>query len=588
MKKQKLSEVLKRIWKMAAPYWTQSNEKWGSLALLIVNIGVMVLSNFAGVRFVVWQRDWINAFNNYDVEAWKQNIYVFLLIGAAMTFTGSFNVYITEWIKIRWRRWLTARYLVFWMDNSNHYRMQLTGNETDNPDQRIQEDIRLFIDNTWTYTFSLAQNLLSLGTYLVMLWNLSASIPLIFGGVDYSFPGYFIVIAFIWIAITTTITHKIGKPLARLNFSQQMYDGNFRFALGRVRESSEQIALLKGEEVEHTRLMTIFGDAVANTFRLMGRGMRVGITTSLLNYGDAMMYTLLLGPSYFYYGAIPGYGTLNQIATAYLNVTTGLKWFQNSYVGLSTYVAVIDRLYAFNDNYEKTQKISAESELQITEANQDEIEIRNLDVYLPTGALQISADNLVIRKGEKILIKGRTGAGKTTLFRVMAGIWPFGKGNIVLPKDKRVIVLPQKPYFPIGTLIEAVSYPAPAGTYSREDIQKALADVGLHMLVGRLDEVGHWNMMLSGGEQQRLGIARAILYQPEYLFFDEATASMDEPSELELYNMLLDRMKDTTIVSIGHRTSLEQFHKRLIVAEAQPGGAYRFVDRTGTHVGMDF
>jgi putative ATP-binding cassette transporter len=580
MKKQKLGEVIKRIWKMAAPYWTKSDEKWGSIALLAVNIAIMVLSVQVGVRMVIWSRDWTNAFTNKDSQLWAQNIWVFLLIGAAMIFTGTFNTYIQAWIQIRWRRWMTALYMKYWLDNGNHYRMQLTGNETDNPDQRIAEDINGFIMNTWLYTFSFANNIISLVTYLGMLWGLSASIPLILGGVDYSFPGYFIVIAIIWVAITTTITHVIGKPLARLTYNQQMYDANFRFSLVRVRESSEQIALLKGEEVEHTRLMTIFGDAVANTFRTMGRGMRVGFATMTLQYGDAMMFTLLLGPAYFFYDAIPGYGTFMQIATAFQNVVNGFKWFQTSYVGLAAYVAVIDRLYAFNTNYEKTMQVIADSELKITQSSTNEINVKNLDVYLPTGVMQISAESLVMKQGEKILIKGRTGAGKTTLFRVLSGIWPFGKGDIVLPKDKRIMVLPQKPYFPIGTLIEAVSYPKPAGSYTREDIMQALKDVGLPALVNRIDEIGHWNMMLSGGEQQRLGIARAMLYKPEYLFFDEATASMDEPSELELYTMLLERMKDTTIISIGHRTSLEQFHKRMIVAELQPGGSYKFQERT--------
>ena len=588
MKKQKFSEVIKRIWKMAAPYWTKSDEKWGSLALLLVNIGVMVLGVQVGVRYTIWYRDWTNAFTNRDAQLWAQNIWVFLLIGASMIFTGQFNLYISQWISVRWRRWMTALYMKYWLDGSNHYRMQLTGNETDNPDQRIAEDIKSFIDFTWQFTFSFVNNLLSLFTYLFMLWQLSASIPLILGGVDYSFPGYFIAIAIIWVVITTSATHIVGKPLSRLNYNQQMYDANFRFSLVRVRESSEQIALLKGEEVEHTRLMTIFGDLVANVFRTMGRNMRVGFTTGILQYGDAMMFTLLLGPAYFFYNAIPGYGTFMQIATAFQNVVNGFKWFQTSYVMLAAYVAVIDRLYAFNINYERTQKVSDDSELKITQANTDEIDVRNLDVYLPTGALQITAENLVIKQGEKILIKGRTGAGKTTLFRVLAGIWPFGKGDIVVPKDKRVIVLPQKPYFPIGSLIEAVSYPAPIGTYTREEIIQAIKDVGLPALVNRIDEVGHWNMMLSGGEQQRLGIARALLYKPEYLFFDEATASMDEPSELELYTMLLDKMKNTTIISIGHRTSLEQFHKRLIVAEGQPGGTYKFIDRTGINVGTNF
>lgn len=576
MKKQKLGEVIKRIWKLASPYWLFSSEKWGSLLLLAVNLFVMVFQTRVGVRMVIWNKDWTDAFQTYDTQLWRQQIVVFLLVGAASIFTGSFNGYIQSWISIRWRRWMTARYMRYWMEGSNHYRMQLTGNETDNPDQRITEDIGAFIGSTWTYSFSFVQNLITLFTYVAMLWDLSLTIPLFIGGVDISFPGYFVVIAIVWTIIVTFVTHLVGKPLSRLQYNQQMYDANFRFSLVRVRECSEQIALMKGEEVEHTRLMKYFGDCVVNTFRLMGTNLRYGITTGVLQYGDAMMFTFLLGPSYYIYGAISGYGIFMQIATAFQNVVNGLKWFQIQYAGLATYVAVIDRLYAFNDNYERSQKQYIESKIHLHETDEDEIDIKNLDVYLPNGKKQISANNVTIKHGEKILIKGRTGAGKTTLFRVLSGIWPFGEGEIDLPKDKKVIVLPQKPYFPIGSLADAITYPEASGTYTREQMAEALRLVGMPDLVGRLDEVAHWNMMLSGGEQQRLGIARAMLYNPDYMFFDEATASMDEPSELELYTMLSEKMKDTTIISIGHRSSLAQFHDRVLFAEKEADGHYLF------------
>lgn len=576
MKKQKFGEVLKRIWKIASPYWLYSSEKWGSLLLLAVNIFVMVFQIRVGVRMTIWNRDWTNAFQTYDVQMWRQQIVVFLLVGAASLFTGSFNSYIQQWIAIRWRRWMTARYMRYWMEGSTHYRMQLTGNETDNPDQRIAEDITMFISSTWMYSFSFVQNIISLFTYVVMLWDLSLTIPLIIGGVDISFPGYFVVISIIWAIITTAVTHWVGHPLARLQYNQQMYDANFRYALVRVRESSEQIALMRGEDVEHTQLMKAFGDCVVNTFRVMGRNLKYGVVTGALQYVDAMMFTFLLGPSYYIYGAISGYGIFMQIATAFQNVVNGLKWFQTSYAGLATYVAVIDRLYAFNNNYERTMELVESSKIKITEGDNDEIYIQNLDVYLPTGVKQISANNVTIKHGEKVLIKGRTGAGKTTLFRVLSGIWPFGEGNIVLPKGKKVIVLPQKPYFPIASLADAVTYPEPAGTYTREQICEALDLVGMPLLKFRLDEVSHWNMVLSGGEQQRLGIARAMLFDPEYLFFDEATASMDEPSEEELYTMLSERMKDTTIISIGHRSSLAQFHDRILYAEREEDGHYLF------------
>jgi putative ATP-binding cassette transporter len=565
---------------MAAPYWLRSDEAIGSIVLLLVNLAMTFFNTAAGVRYTLWYRDWQTLFTTMNAHMWVQQIYVFLLYGASLLFSAQFNVYISSWISVRWNRWMTARYLRLWMENSNHYKMQLSGNETDNPDQRISEDITQFTQFTWTFAFGLVQNIISLFTYTAMLWELSLSIPMILGGRDWSFPGYFVVLAILWCAITTLITHIIGKPLTRLTYNQQMYGANYRFALVRFREQSEQIALLRGEDVEHDRLMITYGDMVVNQFRMMTRNLKIGLVQGSLNYVDAMMYTLLLGPAYFYYNAIPGYGVFNQIATAFLNVVTGFKWFVTNYAMLAGYVAVTDRLYAFNDNYEKTMEVIRTSELQFRESDKDEIRIENLDVYLPTGKLQIVAKDVTLNRGEKILIKGRTGAGKTTLFRVLAQIWPYGKGKITIPKDKRVIVLPQNPYFPIGTLVEAVSYPEPPDTYKREDIKQAFIDVGMPGLVDRLDEIGHWNMMLSGGEQQRVGIARAMLYNPDYLFFDEATASMDEPSEEELYTMLLERMKDTTIISIGHRSSLEKFHKRILFAEKVPGGNYEFQERS--------
>ena len=576
MKKQKFSEVVKRIWKIAAPYWAYSKERWGSLILLAVNVFVMVFQTRVGVRMTIWNRDWLNAFQTYDAQMWKQKIVVFLLLGAANTFTSQLNSYCESWLKIRWRRWMTARYINYWLEGSTHYRMQLTGNETDNPDQRIAEDISQFINYTWLYSFSFVRNIITLVTYAAMLYDLSLTIPLMLGGKDWSFPGYFVVISVIWALVETVITHFSGKQLARLQYQQQMYAANYRFALVRVRECSEQIALLRGEDVEHGRLMRIFGDVVVNEFRLMGRNLFFGIIQGVLQYADSMGYTFLLGPSYFYYGAISSYGVFQQIATAFLYTVSALKWFVTNYATLAIFIAVIDRLYAFNNNYNRTQELTLNSKIKIEEGDEDQIVIKHLDVELPTGKLQISANDVVIKHGEKVLAKGRTGAGKTTVFRVISGIWPFGEGEVVLPKGKKVIVLPQKPYFPIGTLADAITYLEPSGTYSREDMVKALQLVGMADYAARLDEEGHWNMICSGGEQQRLAIARALLFKPDYMFFDEATASMDEPSEMELYTMLNEEAKDATIISIGHRSSLAQFHDRTLFAEKEPDGHYLF------------
>jgi putative ATP-binding cassette transporter len=519
---------------------------------------------------------------NYKQDLWAQQLVLFLVIAAAMTLAAAGKTYIEGWLGVNWRRWMTSQYVNEWLDKNNHYRLQVTGNASDNPEQRIQENINLFIQNTIMYSLQLLQTLVTLGSYIVVLWNLSSQIPLIFGGKDFSFPGYFIVVAFLWAFLSTYLVHTFGKQLIRIQYNQQRYEADFRFALVRVRENSEQIALLKGEPVEHARLMGVFNGVVDNTFRLFGRQMKQLLWNTGLTMLDGLVISIMLGPSYFDHGLdeAGGYGAIMQISSAFQQVILAFKFFQTAYVGLATWKAVINRLVDFRASAKKAAEIQEKSEVVIKEQDADQINIKDMEVFLPTGKKQICAPEMVLKRGEKVLIKGRTGAGKTTLFRVVAGIWPFGKGVVTLPKNKKIILLPQQPYLPIGTLAEAVSYPAPVDTYKREDIQQVLRDVGLGKFVDRLDEVAHWNHLLSGGEQQRVGIARAMLYNPDYLFFDEATASMDEPSEEELYTMLLNRLKNTTIVSIGHRSSLQKFHDRLIVAEQpEPDGCYEFVEQ---------
>ena len=465
-----------------------------------------------------------------------------------MVFTGTLKGYIDGWIQIRWRKWMTSTYLKDWMRDFNYYRMQFTGSQTDNPDQRISEDINNFILNTWMYTFQLLQQLVTLGTFLVILWNLSRSIPLMIFGRDWSFPGYFIVISLVWAVLGTFVVHYFGRQLIGLNYNQTRHEADFRFSLVRVRENSEQIALLGGEKVEHRRLMGVFNNVVANSFRIMMRNMKLGFANQTFTSLDGVLISLLLGPAYFTVGLPGGYGAIMQISQAFATVTGTFNFFKTMYAQLAAWKAVINRLTGFLDSRERSEALLKESRIVIKEEEADQITLPELEIYLPSGQLMVAAKDIVIKPGEKVLIKGKTGAGKTTLFRVLSGLWPFGKGEVLIPAGKKVIVLPQKPYIPIGTLAEAVSYPEPPEKYTREEIIQVLEDVGLGEFVNRLDVVAHWNMILSGGEQQRVGIARAMLYKPDYLFFDEATAAMDEPSEEELYNMLLERMKDTTIV----------------------------------------
>ncbi len=573
-----LWKTLKQIWKLAIPYWTKAPDRWQAYLLLVAIGGLIALLILVSVRMNYWWSDWTNAFVQSNYALWKQQLILWFIMTFLMIFGGATNTYVQGWLIIKWRKWMTSQYLGNWMNNHSHYRMRLIGSPTDNPDQRIQEDISGFIGSAMVYTLTLIQNIAMLGSFLVILWNLSNTIPLLIGGVDLAFPGYFIVIAFAWAVISTATVHNFGKQLVKLQYNQQMYEADFRFSMVRVREYSEQISLLKGEGVEHTGIMGRFGNVIANTFRLMSRNMKLGLWNSGLSSFSGVIISLLLGPSFFA-GTIPGgYGAIMQISSAFMTVLGTFTFFQSAYAGLAGWKATTNRLSDFLDNAKKAEDIWTTSDISVKEHKKDDIEIKNLAVNLPTGKLQISAKDIVIKHGDKVLIKGKTGAGKTTFFRVLAGLWPFGKGSVSMPEGKSFMVLPQQPYFPFGTLAGAICYPDASDKFSRTDIEKALRDVSMEKFIPRLDDVGFWNQQLSGGEQQRISLSRAMLHHPDYLFFDEATASVDEPSEEELYKMLQDRMKNSTIISIGHRSSLEKFHERKIVAEQQDG-TFEFVEQ---------
>lgn len=575
----KIVKAFGQIWRLAFPYWFKSEDRYKAWLLIIADLALMIVVVMANVRYNKWFMDWTNAFmfNNYAL--WKQQLILFLAIAAALTFTIGFKSYIEGWLTVSWRNWMTSHYVDNWMNNHNHYSLQVTGNATDNPDQRIQEDILQFIQGFITNTLTFLQNLIMFALFVLILWNLSNTIPLYIGGSDWSFPGYFIVVGFVWAFFTTFVVHKIGKKLIRLQYNQQRYEADFRFSLVRVRENSEQISLLKGEDVEHGHIQGIFDNVVANTFRVVGRNMKTLLWNTGISMLNGLVISVMLGPSYFA-GSIPdGYGAIMQISQAFQQVILCFAFFQTSYIGLANWKAVINRLTDFLENAKKCEEILAKSEISVRNHQKDSIEIDSLNANLPNGQLQISAKELVFTPGEKVLIKGKTGAGKTTLFRVIANIWPFGKGVVYIPEGKKMMILPQQPYLPIGTLLNAICYPEPPGAYSRVAVEQALRDVELERFIPRLEEDAHWNHLLSGGEQQRVAVARALLYHPDYLFFDEATASMDEPSEERLYEKLLERFKDTAIVSIGHRSSLEKFHDRKIVAEQQSGGSFLFTDQ---------
>jgi vitamin B12/bleomycin/antimicrobial peptide transport system ATP-binding/permease protein len=462
---------------------------------------------------------------------------------------------------------MTREYLDHWLAGANHYRMQLLGDAADNPDQRIAEDINMFIERTLAISVGLLSAIVTLCSFVLILWTLSAAAPLHLFGASFAIPGYLVWAALLYAVVGTTLTHLIGWPLVSLNFRQQRFEADFRFNLVRVRENSEQIALLAGDTAERERLLDRFGYVVGNFLLIMQRTKQLTFLTSGYAQVSIVFPFIVISPAYF--AGTVQLGGLMQTASAFSSVQKALSFFVEAYRSLAEWRAVIARLDGFNIAVERAREAATTTPaIKVSaRARKGGVEIDDLLVRLPQGTPLIAAGDLVISAGERVLLTGPSGAGKSTLFRAIAGTWPFGAGTVRVPQGAKVMMLPQRPYFPVGTLAAAVTYPAEPGTFDAETLHEIITAVGLASFAGRLNEEAHWNRMLSLGEQQRLGIARAILQAPDYLFLDEATASLDEAAETALYRLLNARLKHTAIVSIGHRSTLTAFHRRGLVLE---------------------
>jgi putative ATP-binding cassette transporter len=571
-----LLATLATIWRLAIPYF-RSEDRWPGRILLAAVVAIEL--SIVGINVLLNQ--WNNAFYNALQEKnWATFVYqlkYFCVLAAIYIVLAVYQLYLNQWLVIRWRRWMTKTYLERWLDGPNHYRMQLLGDAADNPDQRIAEDINSFIGGgpssggVLPIGLGLLNSIVTLISFALILWGLSSTAPLHIFGTTLAIPGYLFWIALIYAIGGTILTHLVGRALIRLNFLQQRYEADFRFNLVRVRENSEQIALLEGEPAERDRLLTRFASIIGNWMAIMSRQKKLTFLTAGYSQVSLVFPFIVVSPAYFA-GALQ-LGGLMQTASAFNSVQGALSFFITAYRSLAEWRAVIERLSGFHQSVELA-RAAARIPPVITHkmADTEAVRIDALAVRLPNGAPLLNADGISIAAHDKVLVTGPSGAGKSTLFRVLAGIWPFGSGTIEVPRGATVMTLPQRPYFPIATLGAAVAYPAEPGTFSSERIADVIAAVGLPKLVERLDEEAHWNRMLSLGEQQRLGIARAILHKPDYLFLDEATASLDEPAEAALYKLLQERLPDSTIVSIGHRATLAAFHDRRLE-----------LDHTGDH-----
>jgi vitamin B12/bleomycin/antimicrobial peptide transport system ATP-binding/permease protein len=566
------------VWRIASPYF-RSEDKLAGCALLASVIVIELSLVGLDVLLNQWRNRFYNALQERNWEIFVREVGVFCLLAISNVVLVVYQLYLNQWLQIRWRRWMTSHYLGKWLHNANHYRMQLQGDAADNPDQRMTDDVKLFVERTLDIGVGLLSSIVTLASFVVILWGLSAAAPLQVFGNQFEIPGYLVWGALIYAVFGTALTQWIGSPLVGLDFQQQRFEADFRFNLVRVRENAEQIALLQGEGAERERLFERFGRVVDNWYAIMSRTKRLTAFTRGYSQAEVIFPYILVAPAYF--ADKIQLGGMMQTASAFDSVQGALSFFVSIYRTMAEWQAVIARLDGFEASIESAATLAASSPSSIdvvSSTGEDRIDLAQLLVKLPNGTPLVSADGFAIRANERTLVTGPSGAGKSTLFRAIAGVWPFGNGSIAIPAHATLMMLPQRPYFPIGTLKAAIVYPAAADAFSAERVKEALAAVGLAKLEAQLDEEAHWNRMLSLGEQQRLGLARALLHAPQYLFLDEATASLDEPSEAALYRLLEEKLPATTVVSIGHRSTLEAFHHRNVVL-TQEGDRFALQNR---------
>ncbi len=565
----------RKVLALAVPYFN-SEEKWRARGLL----AAIIVLNLAAVYMLVllneWNRVFYDALQNKDQVTFWRELGRFTYLAFGFIIIAVYRFYLRQVLEMRWRTWMTKHYLDRWLSNKAFYQLELhrfakdTDAPPDNPDQRIAEDLNLFTSSTLGLSMGLLSSVITLVSFVGILWTLSGSFSFDFNGGSYTIPGFMVWMAVLYCAVGSVLAHYIGRPQIKLNFQQQRVEADFRVHLVRVREYSESIALDRGEPVERQHLGERFGAVLDNYWKLIKAQKRLIWFTN--GFGQAaVVFPFIVAAPRFFSGAIQ-LGELMQISSAFGRVQDSLSWFVDSYDALAAWRATTDRITSFEESFQALQAAPLQSALA-TEA--DTLQIDSLDLALPGGVALVSAGGLSLKAGESLLVKGPSGSGKSTLFRALAGIWPWAKGQLQKPADfeQRVMFLPQRPYFPVGSLRKALAYPEPADRYGDEQLRHALVDALLPHLSDRLDEEDSWGQKLSGGEQQRLAVARALLKQPRWLFVDEATSALDEAAEHHVYERLqaLVRAQNGALVSIAHRPTVAAFHTRRW--ELEPGGA---------------
>jgi putative ATP-binding cassette transporter len=552
---------LRAAWSLAWPYW-MGDEKWSARALLAAVVALNLTAVWLNVRLNAWNNDFYNALQEYDWPNFWWQFAIFGMIAVALIVVAVYQLYLRQILQIRWRRWMTERFLKSWLADQAYYRMQLDQSATDNPDQRIADDLDRFTSISLTLSIGLLNSVVTLFSFLFILWTLSGVLSIPLGGDrHFDIPGYMVIAALIYAAGGTWLTQRIGHPLVDLLFNQQRYEADFRFSLVRLREHAESVAFYGGESREYDVFHNRFTYCVLNWWSVIRRRKKLTWLTSGYQQLAIVFPFIVAAPRYF--AKEIQLGGLMQISSAFGQVQDSLSFIVSSYTEIAEYQSVVERLRGFRARVAEITADRQGPQPIAIERSGAGVEVNALDLDLPDGRALRQGIALAAAPGSPVLVTGPSGSGKSTLLRAIAGLWPFGRGRIRVGGG-HALFLPQRPYLPLGTLADAICYPELDHEPRRAELEAALRAVGLPYLIDQLDVDGNWAQRLSGGEQQRVGFARVLLVRPEIVFLDEATSALDEAAEAALYRLLREAEWRPTIVSVGHHGTLKRFHEAIV------------------------